>query len=101
VSQTHRYPVDGALSALAYGAALWVFVRQVARSRTPSGVSRVSRWTFLLNATIDAVCFAGHITFAILAEGRASLALMATAFLSCILFIQEAVSAETQRCNIH
>ncbi|KAF7770944.1 hypothetical protein Agabi119p4_6918 [Agaricus bisporus var. burnettii] len=80
----------GALSVFAYGIALLVFVRQVERSRTPSGVSRVSRWTFLVNATIDAVCFAGHITFAILAEGRASLALMATAFLSCILFIQEA-----------
>ncbi len=84
--------LDGALSALVYLTALILFARQVEQSRTPSGVSRVSRWTFLVNATIDAVCFAGHITFAILAEGRASLALVATAFLSCVLFIQEAVS---------
>ncbi|KAF5362087.1 hypothetical protein D9756_002441 [Leucocoprinus leucothites] len=80
----------GGLSALAYFVTLVVFSRQVERSRTPSGITRVSRWTFLANATIDAVCFAGHITFAILAEGRASLALMATAFLSCVLFVQEA-----------
>ncbi|KAF9453591.1 hypothetical protein P691DRAFT_658228 [Macrolepiota fuliginosa MF-IS2] len=80
----------GGLSAAIYLTALVLFVRQVERSRTPSGITRVSRWIFLTNATIDAVCFAGHITFAILAEGRASLALMATAFLSCVLFVQEA-----------
>ncbi|KAJ3571915.1 hypothetical protein NP233_g3429 [Leucocoprinus birnbaumii] len=80
----------GGLSALAYFIALVVFSRQVERSQTPSGITRISRWTILVNAAIDAVCFAGHITFAILAEGRASLALMATAFLSCVLFLQEA-----------
>jgi len=86
-----QVPPDGGLSALAYLAALLMFTRQAGLSRTAFGITRVSRWTFLVNATIDAVCFAGHITFAILAEGRASLALMATAFLSCVLFIQEAV----------
>ncbi|KXN86557.1 DSC E3 ubiquitin ligase complex subunit 1 [Leucoagaricus sp. SymC.cos] len=91
-SQTffNKMTTYGGLSALAYFTALIVFSRQVERSRSPSGIPRVSRWTFLTNATIDAVCFAGHITFAILAEGRASLALMATAFLSCVLFVQEA-----------
>lgn len=91
ISLSQVFP-DGGLSALAYFVALLIFTRQARLSRTAFGITRVSRWTFLVNATIDAVCFAGHITFAILAEGRASLALMATAFLSCILFIQEAVS---------
>jgi len=91
--------LDGGLSALAYFVALLIFTRQAGLSRTAFGITRVSRWTFLVNATIDAVCFAGHITFAILAEGRASLALMATAFLSCALFIQEAVSIGHLRHN--
>jgi hypothetical protein len=41
---------------------------------------------------MDSVSFAGHITFAILAEGRTSLSLIAPAFLSCVLFTCEAVS---------
>lgn len=40
---------------------------------------------------MDAVSFAGHITFAILANGRPSLALVAPAFIACVLFSLEAV----------
>ena len=79
-------------SALAYLGILILFSRQASRSRTPSGISRVSKWTFLAQATMDSVSFAGHITFAILAEGRPSLSLLAPAFLACMLFVQEAVS---------
>lgn len=60
-------------------------------SRTPSGIARVSRWTLLFQATMDSLSFAGHITFAILFDGRASLSLVAPAFLACTLFIHEAV----------
>ncbi|KAF6761571.1 hypothetical protein DFP72DRAFT_1041797 [Ephemerocybe angulata] len=77
-------------SGLAYLIILILFSRQVERSRTPSGVSRVSKWTSLSQATMDSVSFAGHITFAILAEGRPSLSLIAPAFLACMLFVQEA-----------
>lgn len=62
-------------------------------SRAASNISRVSRWTFFSQATMDSVSFAGHLTFAILAEGRASLSLMVPAFLVCVLFVHEAVSA--------
>jgi hypothetical protein len=41
---------------------------------------------------MDSVSFAGHITFAILAEGRPSLSLIAPAFLACLVFVHEAVS---------
>ncbi|PPR03221.1 hypothetical protein CVT26_008069 [Gymnopilus dilepis] len=78
------------LTAVAYLLILILSARQTDRSRTPSGISRVSRWTFLTQATMDSVSFAGHITFAILAEGRPSLSLIAPAFLACILFIHEA-----------
>ncbi|KDR80565.1 hypothetical protein GALMADRAFT_61277 [Galerina marginata CBS 339.88] len=77
-------------TGLAYLILLVLFSRQSDRSRTPSGISRVSRWTFLAQATMDSVSFAGHITFAILAEGRPSLSLIAPAFLACIVFILEA-----------
>lgn len=42
---------------------------------------------------MDSVSFAGHITFAILAEGRPSISLVAPAFLACLVFVQEAVSS--------
>lgn len=77
-------------AAIAYFGILVLFSRQVERSRTPSGISRVSKWTFLAQATMDSVSFAGHITFAILAAGRPSLSLIAPAFLACMLFVQEA-----------
>ena len=79
-------------SALAYLTILMLFSRQAERSRTPSGISRVSKWTFLSQATMDSVSFAGHITFAIMAEGRPSVSLIAPAFLACMLFVQQAVS---------
>jgi hypothetical protein len=84
--------------------------RQINRSRTPAGISRVSRWSFLTQAVVDSICFAGvsseaqtvrplanqnydqHATFAILAEGRTSLSLFAPAFLALILFVYEVVS---------
>lgn len=47
----------------------------------------------MAQATMDSVSFAGHITFAILAEGRPSISLVAPAFLACLVFVQEAVSS--------
>ncbi|KAG6900331.1 hypothetical protein C0993_012528 [Termitomyces sp. T159_Od127] len=83
-------PTDASISGLAYLALLVLFSRQTERSRTPSGLARVSRWMFLSQSTVDSVSFAGHITFAILAEGRPSISLVAPAFLACILFVYEA-----------
>ncbi|KAF9461528.1 hypothetical protein BDZ94DRAFT_1196082 [Collybia nuda] len=77
-------------AGLAYLIILILFSRQSEQSRTLPGLSKVSRWTFLAQATVDSVSFAGHITFAILAEGRPSLSLIAPAFLACILFVYEA-----------
>uniref|UniRef100_A0A0W0EYZ4 RING-type E3 ubiquitin transferase n=1 Tax=Moniliophthora roreri TaxID=221103 RepID=A0A0W0EYZ4_MONRR len=77
-------------ATIAYLVIVIYLTRQMARSSTPPGISRVSRWSFLTQATVDAVSFAGHITFAILAEGRPSLSLIAPAFIACITFIYEA-----------
>lgn len=75
--------------ALVYLTLAILLSRQIATSRTPSGISSVSRWSFLMQAVIDSICFAGHVTFSILAKGRASLSLFAPAFLAGILFIYE------------
>ncbi|KAF9054394.1 hypothetical protein BJ165DRAFT_1412859 [Panaeolus papilionaceus] len=77
-------------TGLSYLLLLILFAQQMSISRTPSGVSRVSLFSFLSQSALDSVSFAGHITFAILAEGRPSLSLIAPAFIACILFIQEA-----------
>ena len=76
---------------ISYLLLLILFSRQTEHSRTASGISRVSLWTFLIQATMDSVSFAGHITFAILAEGRPSLSLIVPAFLACLVFVHEAV----------
>lgn len=83
--------VDAGTAAVAYFLLVILFSRQMERSRTPAGISRVSRWTFVSQAVVDSVSFAGYITFAILAEGRPSLSLIAPAFLACMMFIYEAV----------
>lgn len=64
--------------------------RQVTRSRSAAGLSRVSRYPFIIQTLIDAVSFVGHVTLAILAEGRTSIAVLAPAGLACILFVLEA-----------
>ncbi|KAG6332659.1 hypothetical protein ID866_6427 [Astraeus odoratus] len=81
------------LSALIYIVILALLMRQIERTHSPATLSRLSAWTFYAQAIVDAVSFAGHITFAILANGRSSLALVAPAFVACVLFSLEAQQA--------
>ncbi|KAI0039213.1 hypothetical protein FA95DRAFT_1567290 [Auriscalpium vulgare] len=62
---------------------------QMGQSRTPAALASISRWTFLAQSMADSISFAGHITFAVLADGRPSLSLVMPAFLSCTLFAYE------------
>ncbi|KAF9244652.1 hypothetical protein BU15DRAFT_41826 [Melanogaster broomeanus] len=81
------------ISAISYLILLTLLCRQIDRMQSPAALSRVSMWTFLTQAMVDAVAFAGHITFAILANGRPSMSLVAPAFLAIILFALEAQHA--------
>ncbi|OSD00125.1 hypothetical protein PYCCODRAFT_1453440 [Trametes coccinea BRFM310] len=72
---------------------LALFRRQAAHSSSAIGLSRVSRYTFLIQSLIDAISFIGHITLGILAEGRPSLSVLAPAGLACLLFVYEAQMA--------
>lgn len=103
---------DAGISTIVYLILLVLLSRQVARSSSAAGLSRVSRYTFLVQSLVDAISFVGvgdhsfsgfkcvwtyiasqHITLAILADGRPSLAVLAPGGLACMLFIYEAVSS--------
>lgn len=84
--------LDASISSIAYLALLALLSRQIDRAHSPAALTRLSPWTFLSQAIVDAIAFAGHITFAILANGRPSMSLVAPAFLACVLFALEAVS---------
>ncbi|KAI8974598.1 hypothetical protein BD414DRAFT_498160 [Trametes punicea] len=80
-------------STLVNLALLALFRKQAAESSSAVGLSRVSRYTFLVQSLIDAISFIGHITLCILAEGRPSLSVLAPAGLACLLFVYEAQMA--------
>ncbi|KAF7356630.1 RING-type domain-containing protein [Mycena venus] len=77
-------------TAITYLILLVLLSRQMQRSRTPSGISRLSFWTFFVQATVDSLSFAGHTVFALIADGKPSLSLIVPAFLACVLFANEA-----------
>lgn len=83
--------LDAGVSAIVYLVILSLLTRQIERTHSSASLSRLSVWTFYTQAIVDAMSFAGHITFAILANGRPSLALVAPAFIACVLFSLEAV----------
>ncbi|KAI0685704.1 hypothetical protein BC835DRAFT_1455346 [Cytidiella melzeri] len=90
----------GGVSAVANAVLLWLLLRQIPLSRSAAGLSRVSRYPFIIQSLIDAVSFVDitadvlffHVTTAILSEGLPSIAVLAPAGLACVLFVYEAVS---------
>lgn len=78
------------IAALVYLCLLGLLARQMNVSNTPTNLSRLSRWSFLTQALADSIFFAGHITFAVVTEGKPSVSLAAPAFLACLLFVYEA-----------
>jgi hypothetical protein len=84
--------LDASVSAIVYLVLLVLLSRQIDRAHSPAALTRLSLWTFLIQAIVDALAFAGHITFAILANGRPSMSLVAPGFLAALLFALEAVS---------
>jgi transmembrane E3 ubiquitin-protein ligase len=91
------YLSDAGFTTLLYLMLVLLLNQQMRTSRTPSGMSNLSRWTFFSQAAIDTVAFAAHITFAVLAEGKPSIALVAPAFLACTVFVNEAVRTFTKQ----
>jgi len=50
--------VDAGWTSVIYLVMLFLLSRQITVSRTPAGISRLSRWTFFTQALIDAIAFA-------------------------------------------
>lgn len=50
---------DAGFSGLVYLGLLLLLSRQMARSRTPAALARISRWTFLSQIVADSIAFAG------------------------------------------
>lgn len=74
-------------AALVYFALLVVLVRECGRCQTPAMLARVGRWTLVIQTCLDAFAFTAHMTFAIVADNRASLPLIVPGFLACILLM--------------
>lgn len=49
--------VDAGWSSVIYLVMLFLLSRQITASRTPAGISRLSRWTFFTQALIDTITF--------------------------------------------
>lgn len=73
-----------------YLALVLLLNKQISHSRTPAGISRVSRWTFFSQGVIDCLSFSGHVTFVILSDDKPGLSLLVPSFLAAVLFMREA-----------
>jgi hypothetical protein len=102
--------VDAGWSSMIYLVMLFLLSRQITASRTPAGLSRLSRWTFFTQALIDTFTFIivgvpwyspirdltlgtpKFISFAIVVNARACIPLIAPAALAVVLLVYEMVS---------
>lgn len=80
-----------------YLALVLLLNKQISHSRTPAGISRVSRWTFFSQGVIDCLSFSGHVTFVILSDDKPGLSLLVPSFLAAVLFMREAVGLPVGR----
>jgi transmembrane E3 ubiquitin-protein ligase len=110
---TAMFHLDAGYAFVVYVGLLVLLARQVESdaSRTPAGLSRVSRWSFIAQAGTDGFSFVGvcsrsvplcvilftiskfqHLLFGIFADNRSSLSLIAPGFLACLLVVYQVVS---------
>ncbi|KZV98735.1 hypothetical protein EXIGLDRAFT_727063 [Exidia glandulosa HHB12029] len=75
------------VAALVYFALLVALVREIGRCQTPAMLSRIGRGMLIVQMCLDAFAFTAHMTFAIVADNRASLPLIAPGFIACILLM--------------
>ncbi|EJU04890.1 hypothetical protein DACRYDRAFT_114212 [Dacryopinax primogenitus] len=75
------------LASIVYLTLLILLVRQMESTRTPASISKLSRWSFAIQAVGDAYSFVCHLTIGIVSDNRASLSLIAPGFLAATLFL--------------
>ncbi|KAG8854026.1 hypothetical protein FRB96_007889 [Tulasnella sp. 330] len=72
-------------ASLLYLGMLTLLVRQMESTRTPAGISGVSRWPFVFQSIMDSFSATSHAMFGVLTQNRASMSMLAPGFLACIL----------------
>lgn len=60
---------------------LWLLVRQMEHTRTPSTLAKVSMWTIVLMGISDTWIFSAHLAIGIYSDNKTSLPLLVPAFL--------------------
>lgn len=60
---------------------LWLLVRQMESTRTPSTLAKVSLWTIVLMGISDTWIFSAHLAIGIYSDNKTSLPLLVPAFL--------------------
>ncbi|KAF9644702.1 hypothetical protein BDM02DRAFT_3190363 [Thelephora ganbajun] len=88
-SFSHNVITYAGWSSVIYLVMLFLLSRQITVSRTPAGISRLSRWTFFTQALIDAFTFIILISLATVVKPRASIPLIAPAALTVVLLVYE------------
>lgn len=78
-----------AILALVYLIQARLLVQQMEVTRTPSALAKVSWETFAILSVLDGYVSLAHLNVAILSNNKATLPLIAAAFLSCILFVSQ------------
>lgn len=58
-SPSTEFVADAGFAALVYLAMLLLLSHQMSESRTPATLSRISRWSFIVQALADSIAFAG------------------------------------------
>ncbi|KAG8908336.1 hypothetical protein FRB99_007262 [Tulasnella sp. 403] len=81
----HKVTTYSGLASLLYLGLLLLLVREMEATRTPAGISAVSRWSFVFQAVMDGFSFTSHVMFGVLTKNRASMSMIAPGFLACIL----------------
>lgn len=80
---------DAAYASAAQFLVLFLLVRQMERTRTPSTLAKVSLWSIVMMGVMDSWVFSAHVVVGIMSDNRTSLPLLVPGFLclcSAIVF---------------
>jgi hypothetical protein len=74
--------VDAAFATLSQLLVLFLLVRQMESTRTPSTLSKVSLWTIAIMGVADSWIFSAHVIMGIMAENKGGITMLVPGFLS-------------------
>lgn len=72
--------LDAGYATLSQLLVLFLLVRQMERTRTPSTLAKVSLWTIVLIALSDSWIFSAHLVIGVMSDNRTSLPMLVPGF---------------------